>query len=143
QPGVAAMQSAGTAHWCNATHLVISDEQHPRCGSFLRASDVGLPFDGEARSDSDPYVVVNASSDEFALNTEPHEAALFVTREVMVAGKPVTVKSSLQHLKEQAFKYDLAYYSQQCGISEAQIIALAQRFTSYGTKAVVDTHGGN
>ncbi|ELO1772609.1 tetrathionate reductase subunit TtrA [Vibrio fluvialis] len=143
QPGVAAMQRAGTAHWCNATHLVISDEQHPRCGSFLRASDVGLPFDGEARSDSDPYVVVSASSDEFALNTEPHEAALFVTREVMLAGKPVTVKSSLQHLKEQAFKYDLAYYSQQCGISEEQIIALAQRFTSYGTKAVVDTHGGN
>ncbi|EKO3991576.1 tetrathionate reductase subunit TtrA [Vibrio fluvialis] len=143
QPGVAAMQRAGTAHWCNATHLVISDDQHPRCGSFLRASDVGLPFDGEARSDSDPYVVVNASSDELALNTEPDEAALFVTREVMLAGKPVTVKSSLQHLKEQAFKYDLAYYSQQCGISEAQIIALAQRFTSYGTKAVVDTHGGN
>ncbi|EKO3434430.1 tetrathionate reductase subunit TtrA [Vibrio fluvialis] len=143
QPGVAAMQRAGTAHWCNATHLVISDEQHPRCGSFLRASDVGLPFDGEARSDSDAYVVVNASRDEFALNTEPHEAALFVTREVMLAGKPVTVKSSLQHLKEQAFKYDLAYYSQQCGIAEAQIIALAQRFTSYGTKAVVDTHGGN
>lgn len=143
QPGVAAMQRAGTAHWCNATHLVISDEQHPRCGSFLRASDVGLPFDGEARSDSDPYVVVNASRDELALHTEPDEAALFVTREVMLAGKSVTVKSSLQHLKEQAFKYDLAYYSQQCGISEAQIIALAQRFTSYGPKAVVDTHGGN
>ena len=42
-----------------------------------------------------------------------------------------------------AFKYDLAYYSEQCEIPQDQIIALAKRFTSYGTKAVVDTHGGN
>lgn len=143
QPGVEAMKKAGNAHWCNATHLVISDEKHPRNGSFLRASDVDLTFTGEPRSDTDPYVVANAVSGELVLHTQGEEAALFVEKQVTLGGTLVTVKSSLQRLKEEAFKYDLDFYSQQCGIAKQDIIALAKRFTSYGTKAVVDTHGGN
>lgn len=143
QPGVAAMQKAGTAHWCNATHLVISDESHPRHGKFLRASEMGMPFEGDAFSDSDPYVIVDAQSGEFGLHTQSDEAMLFVNREVVLTSGRVRVKSSLQHLKEQAFKYDLNFYSEQCEIPVEQITALAKRFTSYGTKAVVDTHGGN
>lgn len=143
QPGVAAMQKAGTAHWCNATHLVISDESHPRHGKFLRASEMGMPFEGDAFSDSDPYVIVDAQSGEFGLHTQSDEAMLFVNREVALSSGTVCVKSSLQHLKEQAFKYDLNFYSEQCEIPVEQITALAKRFTSYGTKAVVDTHGGN
>ncbi len=143
QPGVEAMKKAGNAHWCNATHLVISDEKHPRNGSFLRASDVDLPFTGEPRSDSDPYVVANPVSGKLVVHTQDEEAALFVEKQVTLGSTVVTVKSSLQRLKEEAFKYDLDFYSQQCGIAKQDIIALAKRFTSYGTKAVVDTHGGN
>ncbi|MGE6568655.1 tetrathionate reductase subunit A [Shewanella vesiculosa] len=143
QPGVNAMKRAGTAHWCNASHLVISDDNHPRNGRFLRASDMNMPFEGEAYSDTDHYVIVDAQSDEFGLHTQAEEAALFVDRDVIVASVSVRVKSSLQRLKEEAFKHDLSFYSQQCEISEADIITLATRFTSFGTKAVVDTHGGN
>ncbi|MGF1681512.1 tetrathionate reductase subunit A [Photobacterium minamisatsumaniensis] len=143
QPGVNAMKKAGTAHWCNATHLVISDEKHSRNGSFLRASDAGMPFSGDALSDTDPYVIIDAQSGDLALHTQSNEASLFVDRELTLNTGSVRVKSSLQRLKDEAFKYDLAFYSQQCGIPEAQIIELAKRFTSYGTKAVVDTHGGN
>ncbi|OBT12061.1 tetrathionate reductase subunit A [Vibrio sp. UCD-FRSSP16_10] len=143
QPGVKAMQKAGTAHWCNATHLVISDENHSRNGGFLRASDMGMAHEGEALSESDPYVVVDAESGEFGIHTQADEAQLFVDREVMVGSAIVRVKSSLQRLKEEAFKYDLDFYSAQCDISVDDITALAKRFTSYGTKAVVDTHGGN
>ncbi|MFA0438736.1 tetrathionate reductase subunit A [Vibrio sp. 10N.286.49.C2] len=143
QPGVSAMKKAGTAHWCNATHLVISDPHHPRQGSFLRASDMNLPFEGEAQSDTDPYVIVDAQSNTLGINTQANEATLFVDRDIELAGEVVRVKSSLQRLKEEAFKHDLTFYSQQCGIAETEISALAKRFTSYGTKAVVDTHGGN
>ncbi len=69
QPGVNAMKRAGTAHWCNASHLVISDDNHPRNGRFLRASDMNMPFEGEAYSDTDHYVHVDAQSDEFGLHT--------------------------------------------------------------------------
>jgi tetrathionate reductase subunit A len=143
QPGVAAMHHAGTAHWCNATHLVISDENHPRNGAFLRASEIGLPFEGDALSATDPFVILDEKSNQFAVNTQQSPATLFVDQRIESVTGLITVKSSLQHLKEAAFKHDLAFYSEQCGVSEADIIVLAQRFTSHGTKAVVDTHGGN
>ncbi len=143
QPGINAMKQAGTAHWCNASHLVISDDNHSRNGCFLRASDMNMPFEGSAYSDTDHYVIVDAKSDDFGLHTQATEATLFVDRDIIVADVSVRVKSSLQRLKEEAFKHDLSFYSQQCEISEADIINLATRFTSFGTKAVVDTHGGN
>ncbi|MGR5177713.1 molybdopterin-dependent oxidoreductase [Vibrio mediterranei] len=143
QPGPAAMKRAQTAHWSNATHLVISEEGHPRNGSFLRASDIQLPFEGKPRSDNDPFVIVDSATNTVNVHTQQNEALLFVDQEVLIKGVPVKVKSSLQRLKEEADKYDLSYYSQQCDISEEQIIALAEKFTSFGTKAVVDTHGGN
>lgn len=137
------MQRAGTAHWCNATHLVISDESHPRHGHFLRASEMGMPFEGEALSETDPYVIVDAQSGELSVHKQAGEASLFVDQDVELASGVVRVKSSLQRLKEEAFKYDLDFYSEQCEIPVDQIIALTKRFTSHGTKAVVDTHGGN
>ncbi|GAM57533.1 tetrathionate reductase subunit A [Vibrio ishigakensis] len=143
QPGPKAMERAGTAHWCNATHLVISDDSHPRHGKFLRASEAGLAFEGEPLSETDPYVIVSASTGELGVNTQAEEAELFVDREVELASGLVRVKSSLQRLKEEAFKYDLDFYSKQCDVSVDDMTVLAKRFTSYGTKAVVDTHGGN
>ncbi|WP_261817748.1 tetrathionate reductase subunit A [Vibrio gallicus] len=142
QPGVNAMQQAGTAHWCNATHLVISDESHPRNGSFLRASDMEMPFVGQPHTDSDPYVVVNANTDAFSLHTQNDEAQLFVERSITLGSQQVVVKSSMQRLKEEAFRFDLDFYSAQCDISVEKIIELATRFTSHGTRASIDTHGG-
>lgn len=71
------------------------------------------------------------------------QARLFVTQYVTLAdGQRVTVKSGLQRLKEAAEKLSLAQYSEQCGVPEAQIIALAETFTSHGRKAAVISHGG-
>ncbi|MCG9560268.1 tetrathionate reductase subunit TtrA [Vibrio chagasii] len=143
RPSAQAMQKAGTTHWCNASHLVISDETHPQNGRMLRTSDIGLLETGEPMSDDDAFVALDVTTSLLASNVQVDEAALFVDQDVEIDGQTVRVKSSLQRLKEEAFKYDLAYYSEQCEIPQDQIIALAKRFTSYGTKAVVDTHGGN
>ncbi|RIH73966.1 tetrathionate reductase subunit A [Vibrio splendidus] len=143
RPSAQAMQKAGTTHWCNASHLVISDETHPQNGRMLRASDIGLLETGEPMSDDDGFIALDVTTSLISSHIQVNEAALFVDQDVEIDGQTVRVKSSLQRLKEEAFKYDLAYYSEQCDIPEDQIIALAKRFTSYGTKAVVDTHGGN
>ena len=143
RPSAQAMKKAGTTHWCNASHLVISDETHPQNGRMLRASDIGLLETGEPMSDDDAFITLDVTTSLLTSNVQVDEAALFVDQDVEIGGQPVRVKSSLQRLKEEAFKYDLAYYSEQCEIPQDQIIALAKRFTSYGTKAVVDTHGGN
>lgn len=143
RPSAQAMQKAGTTHWCNASHLVISDESHPQNGRMLRASDIGLLETGEPMSDDEGFIALDVTTSLLASHIQVNEVALFVDQYVEVDGQTVRVKSSLQRLKEEAFKYDLAYYSEQCEIPQDQIIALAKRFTSYGTKAVVDTHGGN
>ncbi len=82
QRGPNAMKTAGTAHWCNATHLVISDKDHPRYGYFLRASEVDLPFTGKPRSDTDPYVIVDAQSGELSVHTQDQPAQLFIDQVV-------------------------------------------------------------
>lgn len=87
-------------------------------------------------------VVVNEAGEIVAANSCPR-AQLFVTREVTLAdGQTVTVKSSFQCLRESAEKLSLTQYSQQCGVSEADIGTLADAFTRHGRKAAVITHGG-
>ena len=143
QPGPKAAKAANEALWSNGTHLIISDESHPRYGAFLRSSDVGNAFKGEAYGKGDAYLVVDASSGQLvAHNQTGGEAAVFVTREVDSNKGKVLVKSSMQRLKEEAERFTLTEYSEICSVPEATIIGLADKFTSYGKRAVVDTHGG-
>ncbi|MBD1575786.1 tetrathionate reductase subunit TtrA [Vibrio sp. S11_S32] len=138
-----AMQATGNAHWCNATHLVITQAGHAREGSMLRASDIGLPFNGEARSDSDPYVVVNQATGELVANTLAQPARLLVEQTLDTKLGHLSVASSLQKLKHSAFEHNMQEWSDLCEVPVDKIIELADKFTSHGHKAVVDTHGGN
>ncbi|MFY0989837.1 molybdopterin dinucleotide binding domain-containing protein [Halomonas sp. C05BenzN] len=137
-PGKAAADAAGEATHSNATHLVIDTEDHPRRGHFLRASDLGL---AEAGSDADaPMVVVDG---ELVHGEEAMAAELFVDREVTLADSAtVRVKSSMTLLRESAHEFELAEYAEHCGIPEATIVALAERYASHGRRAVVNCHGG-
>lgn len=143
QPSKEAMVAAGNAHWCNATHLVITEKGHAREGSMLRASDIGLPFSGQALSDSDPYVVVDEASGQLAVNTQAQPARLLVEQSVQTQHGELKVASSLQQLKLSAFKHSMQEWSELCEVPVEKIIELATKFTSHGHKAVVDTHGGN
>ena len=134
-PGIQAMQQAEEKSWTNATHLVITDELPTLAGQHLTLAHLN------ANAAEEP-AVVNEAGEIVAASGCPR-AQLFVSREVMLAdGQTVTVKSSLQCLKESAGKLTLTQYSQQCGVSEADISALADAFTRHGRKAAVITHGG-
>ena len=134
-PGVQAMQQAGEKSWTNATHLVITDEIPTLAGQHLTLAHLS------ANAAQEP-VVVNEAGEIVAASSCPR-AQLFVTREVTLAdGQTVTVKSSFQCLRESAEKLSLTQYSQQCGVSEADIAVLADAFTRHGRKAAVITHGG-
>ncbi|MFA0520849.1 tetrathionate reductase subunit TtrA, partial [Vibrio sp. 10N.222.55.E8] len=99
RPSAQAMQNAGTAHWCNASHLVISDETHPQNGRMLRASDMGLLEMGEPLSDEDAFIVLDTTTSQFTANIQVDEAELFVDQDIEIDGQTVRVKSSLQRLK--------------------------------------------
>ncbi|WFM71957.1 molybdopterin dinucleotide binding domain-containing protein [Halomonas sp. CKK8] len=142
-PGQPAADAANEATHTNATHLVITAEDHPRRGRFLRASDLGL---AEAESDADVPMVV--ADGELAKSTDAMAAELFVDRDVELAGleegpgENVRVKSSMVLLRESANEYTLAEYAEHCGIPEATIVDLATRFASHGRRAVTNSHGG-
>ncbi|AMG94466.1 tetrathionate reductase subunit TtrA [Citrobacter amalonaticus] len=134
-PGAEAMQHADEKSWTNATHLVIADDLPGLAGQHLTHSHL------DPSAASDPLVI--NEHNELVPASDCLHAALFVARQVTLAdGRNVTVKSSFQCLKESAEKMTLAQYSEQCGVAEDKIIALADAFTRHGRKAAVVTHGG-
>ncbi|WP_319530238.1 molybdopterin-dependent oxidoreductase [uncultured Cohaesibacter sp.] len=139
QPSKEAADAAGEANWTNATHLVITDEGHPRMGKLLRASDMGLEFEGDAYSDADAYMV---ASDTGPMPVGSSEAPLFFDGTVDGKDGPIAVKTSLTLLREEAMGRSLEDYSSACGIPVASITDLADKFTSHGRKAAVNSHGG-
>lgn len=134
-PGAKAMQHADEKSWTNATHLVIADDLPGLAGQHLTRRHL------DPSAANDPLVV--NEHNELVPASDCLHATLFATRQVTLAdGRSVTVKSSFQCLKESAEKMTLTQYSQQCGVAEDNIIALADAFTRHGRKAAVVTHGG-
>lgn len=134
-PGAKAMQHADEKSWTNATHLVIADDLPGLAGQHLTRRHL------DPSAANDPLVV--NEHNELVPASDCLHATLFATRQVTLAdGRSVTVKSSFQCLKESAEKMTLTQYSQQCGVAEDNIIALADAFTRHERKAAVVTHGG-
>jgi tetrathionate reductase subunit A len=140
QPNAAAAAAAGELSWSNASHLVVTQEGHPKNGRFLRASDLQL-FDGDPKES--PLVVIDQASGEVVSQAVVGPAELFYQGEVMLPdGEKLQVKSSLSLLQEEAEKHSLAEYSAACGIPVSTIVELAREFTAHGKKAAADCHGG-
>ena len=139
---MAAAERAGYRGFCNASHLVLCDEGHPRFGQMLRASDLGLPFEGEAYGEGDAMLVEEAGSGEPRPAGQCERANLWVDRPIQGPKGELMVKSSFQLLAEACREHSLAQYSAECAVPVADIEALAREFTSHGTRAAVVSHGG-
>ncbi|MCG8429528.1 MAG: tetrathionate reductase subunit TtrA, partial [Chromatiales bacterium] len=140
QPNPKAAKVADEVSWSNATHLVIIDEGHKLQGRFLRATDIGLAT-GDPKAS--PLVVIEKATNLPANQATAGPAQLFYEGVIeLTNGDQVAVKSSLSLLKDEAFKHTLTEYSELCGIPEAKIIELADKFTSHGKRAAADCHGG-
>lgn len=136
-PGQEAMLRSDEKSWTNASWLVVTNDDHPLAGKHLST----LHFT-ENQGNTDEPLVVNLEG-EIVPASQCERAILQVDQQVTLNdGTTVNVKSSFQCLKEAAEKLTYAQYSQQCGVPEEKIIALAKAFTSYGRKAAVISHGG-
>lgn len=132
-----AMLRAGEKSWTNACWLVIAEEEHPLAGQHLTLSMVN----GETAAADDVLVINNEGA--LVPVSQCDRGVLRVARQVTLHdGTTVTVKSSFQRLYDSARRFSLAEYSQQCGVAEKDIIALAQAFTAHGRKVAVISHGG-
>lgn len=145
QPGPQAMEHAGEASWTNASHLLISDPEHPRFGAFVRGADLGWAHVGEP-DDPDVFVVQNQAG-ELVAHTTTEPAQLFVSQKLInldIASElnGVQVATSLHMLRERSRLQSLEEYAIACGVPQADIESLAKEFTSFGKHAVADAHGG-
>lgn len=136
-PSEKSMLAVGEKSWTNATHLVITDDQHPLAGQLLLASHLS----GEG--DDENAWLVETLNGELKPADQVEQAALFVTRNIRLHdGSEVTVKSSFQCLKESAQRMTLEQYSQRCQVPVTTIESLGKALTSYQRKAAVISHGG-
>jgi len=126
-PNKAAAEADDEVAYTDATWLVRTDEM-----VFLQAADAGL----EVPEGSEPYLVMTEEGPALA---DQAEAGL-LEGEFEVNG--IKVKPVFQLLKEQAQEKTLSEYAAICGISEADIVALADEFTSHGKKAAAELYRG-
>ncbi len=143
----AAAKAANEPTWTQACWLVvINDDGTP--GRFLRGSDLGHPKETrpskkhpEQTWEFDAFVTLRGNTPQFF---DPNSESEAVTGELFVDTElgGTHVKSVLQIYKETAFSRSLGEWAQVCGIPEAEIVELAQEFTSYGKRAVADIHRG-
>lgn len=152
-PGPEAAKAAGEASWSNATHLVAADPDSPDFGAFLLARDHLPEASGTVRPEEAENTHPEASEnahlvfDQATGRLVHHDRAqgparLFFDGQVGAPGKAVHAKTALQLLRDEACALTLAQYAEACGVSEADICALADAFASHGRRAAADCHGG-
>jgi len=141
-PNAKAAAAAGYRGFSNATFLIHSDQQDPRYGQYLHASELGLPFSGEAFGKEDPILVLDNDSGKPVAAGKCDQARLEVNELISNGAISIRCQSSFSLLAESARSQTVEQYSAECDIPVADIIALADKFTSHGTKAAVITHGG-
>lgn len=128
----AAAKTDGETSWSDASYLVkIVDG---RAGKFLRADEVGLG--------SKEQFVVYRSGNFVAF--DPNDTQKPVEGDVLVdtVFKDIQLKTSLQLLREEAFKRSLDEYAEITGLKVQDIIDVAREFTSHGKKAAVEFYRG-
>ncbi|MFN3475946.1 MAG: molybdopterin-dependent oxidoreductase [Candidatus Methylomirabilales bacterium] len=136
-------------NWCNATWLVRIEKGKP--GSFLRASEIGLPKFKKIFKDKktgeeipyefDPFVVLSEGKpvpfDPYD-EKNPVEGELFVDTTI----QGIKVKSGLQLLWEEASSHTIEEWAAICDIKARDIVELSYEFTRHGKKAAADIHRG-
>ncbi len=142
-PNALVAKQNGEPSFSNATHLVIVEPKHPRERRMLRASDLGIEMPEDQRyKDGDAFVCLDAAGKPVFHDQATGAAQLFVDSVLTIGGQDIHVKSSLQLLREEALRLDLAAYSQACGIPADTLAALAKELSSHGKRASVIAHGG-
>ncbi|MCS7184348.1 MAG: molybdopterin-dependent oxidoreductase, partial [bacterium] len=131
--------------WTNATWLVKVEEKG--YGKFLRAHEVGLgPPDKRKTKDAKEYdyEYFVAFKDGMPIKVDPNDdknpvyGDLFI--DTVING--IRVKSVMQILKEEAFKYSFEKWCEIAGLDSSDVLEVVKEFVKHGKKSVCDLHRG-
>lgn len=126
--------AGGYASFTGASFLVIVDESHKNNGKLMRAADAGLTepeAPADAKTKPSYWVVVNADTNEAALNTEATKGLIDFEGEI----NGVKVRSAFLFLKDSALEHTMDEYAQLTDVPRETLEAVAREFTSHGVKA--------
>lgn len=138
-PNYDAAISKGYNGWCNASHLVIEDPNHPNYRKILRAQDIGIEV-GE--DEKDVFIVIDKNTQEPVRYDKTDTADILFNGKVKGPnGKEIAVKTAFVKLKESALQYSLEEYSNICNIPVEKIIVMAKEYSSHGSKVSIDGMG--
>lgn len=126
----AAAKALGEKSWSNATWLVEIKDGKPE--KFLRGLGNSL------------CVVSNGTILFFDPNSEttPIYGDLFINQQIQHNGTLITVKSSLQILKESAEQKTFEQWCEIAGVDPRDVEEIAHNLTSHGKRASVEVHRG-
>ena len=144
----AAAKADGEPTWCNAAWLVKIEKD--AAGTFLRASDLGLPVEKRSFKDKsgadvpydfNPFVVLK---DGAPVTFDPYDDRKVAEGELLVDTVlgGVKVKSGFQLLYESSSAKTIEQWAATADVRPADITDLAREFTSHGKKAAADIHRG-
>ncbi|KJS47998.1 molybdopterin dinucleotide binding domain-containing protein [Desulfosporosinus sp. BICA1-9] len=128
----AAAKADGETSWSDASYLVKIVDGRP--GKFLRADEVGL-------GTKDQFVVYRSGN---FIAADPNDTVNPVEGDLLVETvyQEIPLKTSLQLLREEAFKRSLEEYAEITGIKYEDIVGVAREFTAHGKKAAVEFYRG-
>ena len=147
----AAATRAGNPTWTEASWLVKLDKDG-KPTTFLRASEIGLKEKEARPTAADPaktydfdYFVVLQDGKPVAFDPYADKEGDEVVGDLFVENVQLadfTVKSSLQIIAESSREKTIDEWAELCGLNAADLVTLAQEFTSHGKKACADIHRG-
>lgn len=147
-PTYQAAWEGGYASNTTATHLVITDENHPNYGKLMTPADAGLEEPAApqaatgaaaaaAATPTEYYVVINAETGEPAVHTTCAHGVVEYEGEV----NGVAVRSSFMFLKDSALSRSMDEYAELTDVPVDVIENTAREFTSHGVKASLNGMG--
>ncbi|OGX23620.1 MAG: molybdopterin oxidoreductase [Omnitrophica WOR_2 bacterium RIFCSPHIGHO2_02_FULL_45_21] len=135
-------------NWTNACWLVKIKDEKP--GEFLRASDIGIEKARKTKSLKDG-TSIDYEFDNFVcyennqpVAFDPNDAEIPAEGDLLVDAEisGIKVKSVLEIIRQEAFKYTIDGWAELCGLEVKDIIAVSEEFTSHGKRACADIHRG-
>ncbi len=129
-PNADAAAADGETTWTDATYLVNLTEGHSNYRKLLRSEDIGIEGTGK-------FVVIDPTSSAPTIADTAAKGTLLFEGELPVAGtkdQTISVKTSLQLLKEEAFSKTIQQWEELSGVPAGTVEYLAREFTSYGKK---------
>ncbi|MFP7755624.1 molybdopterin-dependent oxidoreductase [Thermodesulfobacteriota bacterium B35] len=125
--------------YCNATHLVIDDPDHPDNGAFLRMHHLRS---GDTGRRDGRWVVLGPASTPVPFDAVDRALLDEAVSVKGADGRQIRVATAFRMMRQGVMAHSMDEYAGFCGIDRARIERTADEFAAHGTRAAVCQYHG-